>query len=198
MAPFVLSQCQPRATRQTTSSCYRFLYLIELLQVPLPHQAGCAPLRRARSRLRAGRRSCLRSAPPTLRRRAPTRGRAPTIRVGHRGARPPVKDMPPAGALRLRDGGGAAGECRPSVAGAGGSHPVCHRPRQSRADAAQGRQGRSYSGALHLDAPEPRPLHGVWADGRRDGSWGSGELRSYIRSQRRTRDLVPANLSEHR
>ncbi|MGW0653600.1 hypothetical protein ACWD4T_33260, partial [Streptomyces umbrinus] len=31
------------------------------------------------------------------------------------------------------------------------SHPIHRRPRQSRADVAQGRQGRSYSGALHLD-----------------------------------------------
>jgi hypothetical protein len=34
-----------------------------------------------------------------------------------------VKDMTPAGALRLQDGGGAAGECRPKVAEAGAPIP---------------------------------------------------------------------------
>jgi hypothetical protein len=33
-----------------------------------------------------------------------------------------------------------------------------------------GRQGRSYSGALHLDAPDHARSTGVRADGRRDGS----------------------------
>ena len=48
--------------------------------------------------------------------------------------------VPPAGALRLRDGGGAVRECRLSVACVGCSHPVHRRPRQSRADAAPGVQ----------------------------------------------------------
>ncbi len=41
---------------------------------PTSSSPGCAPLRRARYRLRRGRRSCLRPAPPALRRRAPTCG----------------------------------------------------------------------------------------------------------------------------
>lgn len=43
--------------------------------------------------------------------------RGPAPGAAHEGGR--GEDMPPAGALRLRDGGGAAGGCRPSVAGAG-------------------------------------------------------------------------------
>ncbi|CAL2070357.1 protein of unknown function [Streptomyces murinus] len=46
--------------------CYRFLYLIKA--------PGCAPLRRARSRLSSALRSCLRPAPRALRRHAPTCG----------------------------------------------------------------------------------------------------------------------------
>lgn len=49
-----------------------------------------------------------------------------------------VKDVPPAGALGLRDGPGPAGARAFVVEGCGGFHPVCHRPGASRAVAAQG------------------------------------------------------------
>lgn len=92
---------------------------------------------------------------------------------------------------RHRVGGGSVPGRGHIVVSVVGSHPVHHRPRQSRADAAQGRQGRSYSGALHLDAPEPRLLHGVWVDGGRDGSEaGCGGGGQTTRSLGRTAGLV--------
>lgn len=63
------------------------------------------------------------------------------------------KRMPPAGALRLRDGRGAVRECRPERGERRGWLPS--RPPSTQAEPSSrgpGRQGRSYSGALHLDA----------------------------------------------
>jgi hypothetical protein len=131
------------------------------LQPSLQVQAPAALRSAGRaSRLRSGRRSCLRPAPPGLRRRAPTceSGRAmsreprsaATLKAClRRGRRPRV----PAGV----------------VACAGSSHPVCHRPRQSRADAAPGVQV-VRTVARSTWTPGTTPAPGVWVDGRRDGS----------------------------
>lgn len=85
--------------------------------------------------------------------------------------------MPPAGALRLRDGRGAIRRCELLVACAGSSHPVCRRPRQSRAGAAPGVQV-VRTVALHLDARNHArsTVCGSTADGM--GAGVSGELRS--------------------
>ncbi|MFF6993250.1 SDR family oxidoreductase [Streptomyces sp. NPDC010273] len=84
-----------------------------------------------------------------------------TVESGHR------PQPPPAGALRLRDGGIAVRECRRTVACAGCSHPVRHRPRQSRADAAHGVQV-VRTVALHLATMNRArsTVCGAMADGR--------------------------------
>jgi hypothetical protein len=74
-------------------------------------------------------------------------------------------------------GGGAVRGCGPEVACVGCFHPDHHRPRQSRADEAL--ESRS---SVQWRAPpgrqEPRPLHGAWVEGGREGSGASGELRN--------------------
>ena len=134
---FLHGRASPQPWQQPTWGPHKSALRSEF---PTSSSPGCAPLRRARSRLRAGRRSCLRPAPPALRRRAPTRvgrrawGRGPigttaARRQGHAsggGAHASGMD----GALRA-----AVGIVVVSV---GGSHPDHLRPRSSRADAAQG------------------------------------------------------------
>jgi hypothetical protein len=63
-----------------------------------------------------------------------------------------VRAVPPAGALRLRDGGGAVRECRHIVASV---RMLPSRPPSTQAAPSRRgpwRSGRSFNGALHLDA----------------------------------------------
>jgi hypothetical protein len=78
--------------------------------------------------------------------------------------------MPPAGALRLRDGRGPTGD-RASVVGGcrGAPNPPAIDPGKP-SSRGPGRQGHSYGGALHLDALNHARSTGVRADGSRDGS----------------------------
>ncbi len=83
-----------------------------------------------------------------------------------------VRTMPPAGALRLRDGRGPSSGCGLLVVrGGGGSHPVCRRPRQ--AEQTRGLASRSF---VQWRAPPgrqaPRPLH--VRVGRRQTGWERG------------------------
>lgn len=113
---------------------------------------GCAPLRRARFPALAAP-ALLPSARSAL--PPPTRahmwiGPVAMSRSPHSAAT--LKAVPPAGALRLRDGGGAVRECRPSC-GVRGELPS-RLPSTQAEPSRRGpwRPGRSYSGALHLDA----------------------------------------------
>lgn len=89
-----------------------------------------------------------------------------------------LKDMPPAGALRLRDGWGAVRGCR-RIRGERCGLPS--RPPSTQAEPSSrgpGRQGRTYSGALHLDALNHArsTVCGSKADGKGAGvSGGSGK-----------------------
>lgn len=79
------------------------------------------------------------------------------------------RGMPPAGALRLQDGGGTVRECRPVGSGDG---ELSSRPPSTQAEPSRhgtGRPGRSYSGALHLDARHRAcsTMCGPTADGMR-------------------------------
>ncbi len=147
----------------------------DLLQVSLPHQApGCAPLRRAGfpAPLGAPLLPSARSAPaaptPAPARRDRPQGMSPSPN-GRRF--PKVTDMPPAGALRLRDGRGPrAGAGRWGVA-VGNSHPACRRPRQSRADTAPGVQVvRTVARSTWTPGTAPAPR----CVGRRQTGWELG------------------------
>ncbi|WP_406318589.1 DUF6233 domain-containing protein [Streptomyces sp. NBC_00118] len=101
-------------------------------RAPQPPAAGCLCLRPGCPRPGGG-------APSA----APAREKWPAQWWGNPAEAGPTefeqpKEMPPAGALRLRDGWGATGDCWCIGASVGGSHPDHLRPRQSRAVAAQG------------------------------------------------------------
>ncbi|CAM5625471.1 hypothetical protein STENM327S_02296 [Streptomyces tendae] len=149
----------------------------------LLHQAPAAlrSARRARSLLRCG---APLLPPARSARAAPTRahrwiGPVAMSRAEYI-AHLAVKTMPPAGD---RPAPGWRGHHRRPRARSGvrGELPIPSTVAPGRAEQTRppGRQGRSYSGALHLDAPEPRPLHGVWVDGGRDGSWGKWWFRCF-------------------
>jgi hypothetical protein len=77
--------------------------------------------------------------------------------------------MPPAGALRLRDGPGPAGDRACVVGGCGVLPSRLPSARGKPSSRGPGRQGRSYSGALQLDALNHARSTYVRADGIRDG-----------------------------
>jgi hypothetical protein len=105
-----------------------------------------------------------------------------------------LKTMPPAGALRLRDGGDrtrvpAGGVWRwglPSRLPSTQAEPSRH---------GTGRPGRSYSGALHLDARHRArsTVCGSTADGM--GVWGGGAQNRMVEI---SADKVPANNAKTR
>jgi hypothetical protein len=133
---------------------------------------GCASLRRARfpAPLRAPLLPSARSA-----RAAPTRAhiwigpvamsRSPQSAV--RGQRRCLRR----GIGRHRDGGGAVADCG-SVGAARGA-PIPSTVDPGKAEQTRPRASRSFvQWRAPPGRPEPRPLHGVWVDGGRDGSWG--------------------------
>jgi hypothetical protein len=79
--------------------------------------------------------------------------------------------MPPAGALRLRDGHGPAGGYRSMMADRGSCHPVCRRPRQSRAALPPGVQVvRTVARSTWTPGGKPAPPRcGTTADGMAAG-----------------------------
>ena len=150
--------------------------ICDAVELSLPHQAPAALRSAGRaSRLRSGRRSCLRPAPPGLRRRAPT---CETSRAMSRDRRAPTLK---ACLRRGRSGSEMAGAPSASAGrmwrARGAPIPPAVDP--GRAEQTWPLASRSF---VQWRAPpgrqEPRPLHGVWVDGRRDGSWVVGGLTS--------------------
>lgn len=96
--------------------------------------------------------------------------------------------MPPAGALRLRDGGGrraGAGWFVVEVGGGAPIPPAIDPGKPSRRG--PWRPGRSSSWALHLDARARACSTSVWVDGRRDGSRAQGRAAGPCRRARSVR-----------
>ena len=138
-----------------------------LLQISLPHQARLRSAPPARSRLRCGRRSCLRPAPPALP-RAPMCERGRLLCADHR-THLTGQIMPPAGRSGSEMEGAPYASAGGVVACAGAPIPPAIDP--GRAEQTRPMASRSF---VQWRAPPgrhgPRPLHGVWVDGRRDGS----------------------------
>jgi hypothetical protein len=88
--------------------------------------------------------------------------------------------MPPAGALRLRDGHGPAGGYRSMMADRGSCHPVCRRPRQSRAALPPGVQVvRTVARSTWTPGGKPAPPRcGTTADGMAVRGCRAGGLRN--------------------
>ncbi|WP_245389716.1 HAD hydrolase-like protein [Streptomyces sp. PvR006] len=155
----------PRSSRRAKGSCYRFLYLIK-------HPAALRSAGRA-SRLRSGLRSCLRPALPRLHRRPPTVDRPGGHESSTRHARGPrSQTMPPTGDRPAPCGRGRRSRPRAHRGERGGA-PIPSTIDPGRAEQTRPMPSRSF---VQWRAPpgrhEPRPLHGVWVDGGRDGSWG--------------------------
>jgi hypothetical protein len=158
--------------------CYRFLYLIK---------PGCAPLRRRAPGSAVG-------ADPAF---GPLRPRCAYARPCANAAgcyalitahTSPVKSCLRRGAQAPR-WRGAVRECRRSGGVRGGSHPACHRPRQSRADAAHGVQvvrTVARSTWTPWTTPAPRSV------GRRQTGW---ELRRVVGRRGETRTCSANNQS---
>jgi hypothetical protein len=133
-------------------------------------------LKAARSahRARPGLRSCLRPAParPVS---VPRTGIASGPRVELRTGVATVRTSLRLGIGRHRDGGGAVPDCGSIVVSVGA--PIPSAVALGRAEQTRPRASRSFvQWRAPPGRPEPRPLHGVWVDGGRDGSWGSHGL----------------------
>ncbi len=141
------------------------------------------------------------SAPPALRRRAPTDGQA----GGHESITaergPRSRQCLRRGIGRHRDGGGAATDCGSVGACAGSSHPVHRRPRQSRADAAQGVQvvrtvARSTWTPWTTPAPRSVGRRRTGWELRRDDAAMADESRRSL-SELRQGETVRATITSH-
>lgn len=73
---------------------------------------------------------------------------------------------------RHRDGGGTIADCGPVGVRAGAPIPSTADPGRAEQTRPRGVKVVRTVARSTFDAPEPRPLHGVWVDGGRDGSWG--------------------------
>lgn len=141
-------------------------------QAPDPSAVEVSLLHQDPAQARAG---PLGSAPLRLRRRGRALGpqRATTLSRDLDGQGHGQNDAS-GGALRLRDGGAPFASAGPVSGVRGGSHPVCHRPRQSRADAPPGVQVvRTVARSTWTPGATPAPR----CVGRRQTGWELGKWR---------------------